>query len=140
MPNRLNVVCLTTKLCQVKNNTDIQMFCQSPREFTLLCGLAKFLLKRLEEPQIEVMDFIITAYIAIDDLWIGNYTREDDRNILNTYPLLLTVNQNDYDFLNSSVPYLTKSLFGLPSFADVPRKIDLQNFPQKYLDKINSFD
>ncbi|MCR4275656.1 MAG: hypothetical protein NUV83_02805 [Candidatus Wolfebacteria bacterium] len=141
MPSRLNVVHLTTalqeKLKQVKNNADIQTSCQNPREFTLLCGLAEFLTKRLEGLRIEVVGFTIAAYVAIDDLWIGIFTGEDDNNILNAYPLLLTIKKYDYDFLNSSVPHLTKSVFGLTSLTDIPRKIDLQSFPKKYLNMMN---
>ena len=141
MPDRLNVVHLTTalqeKLGRVKDNADIQTSYQNPREFNLLCGLAEFLIKRLEELKVEVVGFAISAYIAIDDLWIGSFTEEGDNDILNAYPLLLTIKKSDYDFLNSSVPYLTKSVFSLSSLADIPRKIDLQNFPKKYLNIMN---
>ncbi len=141
MPDRLNVFHLTAalqeKLKQVKNVGNIQTSYQNPREFNLLCGLAEFLIKRLKEPMVEVVDFATSAYIAIDDLWIGSFTEKGDNDILNAYPLLLTIKKSDYDFLNSSVPYLTKSVFSLSSLADIPRKIDLQSFPKKYLNIMN---
>ena len=123
---------LQGKLNKVKDSVDIQMICQDPLKFNLLCGLVELVARRLEGPKIEVVGFSMATYIAIDDVWIETYLTESDQNVLRAYPMLLTIDDNDYDFLNEFVPCLAKFIFNLPSIG--PKKTEMQNFPQKYLD------
>ena len=123
---------LQEKLNKAKDSVDIQMACQDPLKFNLLCGLMEFIARRLEGPGIEVVGFSMAAYIAIDDIWTGNYFIESDQDVLRAYPMLLTIDKDDYEFLNESVRCLAKFVFNLPSFG--PKKTEMRSFPQKYLD------
>ncbi|GEM_PF-4598839 len=121
------------KLGEAKNIADIKKAFQNPRQFQLVCGLAEFLSERLEEPRLEIIGFVMAAYISIDDLWIGSFTEKKDNEVLNAYPVLSTITRDDYDFLNESARCLATFVFDLPSLADVPQKIDIQSFPGKYM-------